>query len=372
MKNRIGWFSAIGGVISSAAGIIGTACVSCSPICGSICVAGPLAAILGVGIAGFLHKYSIIFIVIGGLLFLFGIFLVIRKRKISCFSTSNGKIKCIKMEGTKMDKKKTQKIVREAYGNIAQGQEDCGCSTCEPDTKEFAKSIGYSEEELQTIPDEANLALSCGNPTALASLKEGEVVLDLGSGAGFDCFLAATKVGPNGKIIGVDMTPEMIEKAKDNAKKNRVENVEFRLGEIERLPLGDNSVDVVISNCVINLSADKPKVFQEVYRVLKPGGRIAISDMALLKKLPEKIQESIEAYVGCIAGAILIDEYRRIVEASGLNDVRITVKGTSNCILPDTKDPVGKAILDGLGEGESLEGYVVSVYVEGDKGGWVY
>ncbi|MBU2462412.1 arsenite methyltransferase [bacterium] len=266
-----------------------------------------------------------------------------------------------------MDKKETKRIVKEAYGKIAQGQEDCGCGTCGPDTKEFAKSIGYSEEELKAIPDEANLALSCGNPTALASLKKGEVVLDLGSGAGFDCFLVASKVGPKGKVIGVDMTPPMIEKARENARKNGICNVEFKLGEIENLPVAETSVDVVISNCVINLSADKPKVFQDVYRVLKSGGRIAISDIALLKKLPKKIQENMKAYVGCIAGAILIDEYKRIVEASGLKDVKITVKGTSNCILPDTKDPIGRAIIDGLGENESLEEYVVSVYVEGYK-----
>jgi len=268
-----------------------------------------------------------------------------------------------------MDKKKTLKIVREAYGKIAQKQEGCGCapSTCGTDTKQFAKSVGYSEEELKVIPEEANLALSCGNPTALASLKEGEIVLDLGSGAGFDCFLAATKVGQNGKVIGVDMTPEMIEKARDNAKKNKIENVEFRLGEIENLPVADNSVDVVISNCVINLSADKPRVFQEIYRVLKSGGRIAISDIALLKELPKKIQESIEAYVGCVGGAMLIDEYKKIVQASRLKDVKITIKGSSACIDPNTKDPIGRAILDGLRDGESLEGYVVSVYVEGYK-----
>ncbi|MFH1612711.1 MAG: arsenite methyltransferase [bacterium] len=239
-----------------------------------------------------------------------------------------------------MDKKETQKIVREAYSKIAKRQEGCGCgSTCVPNTEKFAKSIGYSEEELMVIPKEANLALSCGNPTALASLKNGDVVLDLGSGAGFDCFLAANKVGQNGKVIGVDMTLEMVEKAKDNAKKNGIKNVEFRFGEIEKLPVENNLIDITISNCVINLSADKPKVFQEVYRVLKPGGRIAISDIALLKKLPKKIQESIEAYVGCISGAILIDEYKKIVEASGLKDVKITIKGTSNCILPDTKRP---------------------------------
>lgn len=267
----------------------------------------------------------------------------------------------------KMKKEKTQKIVRESYGKIAQSQESCGCGPCGPDAVEFARSIGYSEEELRAIPDEANLALSCGNPTALASLKEGEVVLDLGSGAGFDCFLAATKVGQSGKVIGVDTTPEMVEKARDNAKNNHVKNVEFRLGEIENLPVEDSSFDVVISNCVINLSVDKPRVFQEVHRVLKPGGRIAISDIALLKELPEKIQESVDAYVGCVGGAIVVDEYRRIVEESGLKDISISVQGSSVCIDSDTKDPIGRAILDGLDENESLDGYVVSIYIEACK-----
>jgi SAM-dependent methyltransferase len=266
-----------------------------------------------------------------------------------------------------MDKIETGKIVKEAYGKIAQGEQGCGCGTCGPDAEEFAKSIGYSEGELAVIPDEANLALSCGNPTGLAGLKEGEVVLDLGSGAGFDCFLAAAKVGPKGKVIGVDMTPEMIEKARSNARKNGVENVEFRLGEIENLPVGDNSVDVVISNCVINLSADKSRVFQEIYRVLKPGGRIAISDIALLKELPEKVRQSMEAYVGCVGGAMLIDDYKKIVDAAILKDVRVTVTASSACINIDTKDPIGRAILDALGDQGSLDGYVASVYVEGRK-----
>ncbi|MGE5304525.1 MAG: arsenite methyltransferase [Alphaproteobacteria bacterium] len=266
-----------------------------------------------------------------------------------------------------MDKTETAKIVREAYGKIAQEQQGCGCGTCGPDAKEFAKSIGYSEGELAVIPDEANLALSCGNPTALASLKEGEVVLDLGSGAGFDCFLAAAKVGLKGKVIGVDMTPEMIEKARNNAKKNGVENVEFRLGEIENLPVSDNSVDVVISNCVINLSADKARVFQEIHRVLKPGGRIAISDIALLRELPREIRESIEAYVGCVGGAVLIDEYKKLVEAALLKDVRVTAKESSACINLNTEDPIGRAILDSVGDISALRGYVTSAYVEGYK-----
>lgn len=371
MNKKIGLISAVGGAISSIIGIIGTTCVVCSPVCGGICVVGPLVAILGVGIAGFLHKYNVVFIIIGGLLFLLGVFLIIRKRKINCVcpvpndEAKHGEIK----EGDNMDKKKVKKVVREAYGRIAQEQESCGCGPgiCGTDAKQFAKSIGYTEEELKSIPQEANLALSCGNPTALASLKEGEVILDLGSGAGFDCFLAANKVGLNGKVIGVDMTPEMVEKARSNAEKSGVKNVEFRLGEIENLPMADNSVDVVISNCVINLSTTKMKVFQEVYRVLKPSGRIAISDIALKKELPQKIRQSIEAYVGCVGGAVLIDEYKKIVEASGLKDVKITVKGTSACIEPNTKDPIARAILDGLGEDESLDGYVVSVYVDGHK-----
>ncbi len=265
-----------------------------------------------------------------------------------------------------MKEKETNKIVRDAYGKIAQGQEGCGCG-CGPDTKTFAKTVGYTDEDLSIIPEEANLALSCGNPTALASLKEGEIVLDLGSGAGLDCFLAANKVGKKGKIIGVDMTPEMVEKARENAEKSGVKNIEFRLGEIEHLPLADNSVDVVISNCVINLSADKPKVFREVYRVLKPGGRIAISDIALTKELPQKVRQNIMAYVGCVGGAVLVDEYKKMVEDSGLKNVRVTVKGSSNCVDLDTQDPIGRAVLDGLGEDESLEGYVVSIYIEGSK-----
>lgn len=267
-----------------------------------------------------------------------------------------------------MDKEKARKIVREAYGKIVE-EEGCCCgdTSCCTDSSEFAKSIGYTEEELQVIPDESNLALSCGNPTAFANLGNNETVLDLGSGAGFDCFLAAAKVGPQGKVIGVDMTPAMIEKARANAKSNKVENVEFRLGEIENLPVADNTVDVVISNCVINLSADKPRVFQEIYRVLKPGGKIAISDIALLKELPGKTRESIEAYVGCVGGALTVDALRKTVEASGLHDVDISVKGTSSCICFDTKDPIGRAILDSLGEHESLDDYVVSVFIEGFK-----
>ena len=266
-----------------------------------------------------------------------------------------------------MAKKSVQKTVREAYGKIAKGKQGCGCGTCGSQAQTFAESIGYSQEELQAIPAEANLGLSCGNPTALANLKQGETVLGLGSGAGFDCFLAASKVGPAGKVIGVDMTPEMIVKASDNAKKDGVKNVEFRLGEIENLPVADGSVDIAISNCVINLSADKPKVLREIYRVLKAGGRIAISDIALKKELPKKIQDNIAAYVGCVAGAMLIDKYKKSIEEAGLKGVKITIKGNSACIASDTKDPIARAAMDALGENESLDDYVVSVYIEGHK-----
>lgn len=268
---------------------------------------------------------------------------------------------------TNIDKDKTKEIVKEAYGKIAEGQvKGCGCN-CDCGTSgKFAKSIGYSDDELGAIPSEANLGLSCGNPTAIANLHEGETVLDLGSGAGFDCFLAASKVGTSGKVIGVDMTPEMVAKAKENAQNNNRANVEFKLGEIEHLPIDDNSVDCVISNCVINLSSDKEQVFREIYRVLKHGGRISISDIALLKELPADTRKSVEAYVGCVAGAVLVEEYRRMVEAAGFKNVQITVKGSSACCSPETKDPIGKAIVQSMGM-ESLPDCVVSAYVEASK-----
>lgn len=260
------------------------------------------------------------------------------------------------------------KSVREFYGNIAKQQSGCGCGAiCGGDAKQYAGALGYSGSELEVIPEEANLALGCGNPTALAALKEGEVVLDLGSGAGFDCFLAADRVGAAGKVIGVDMTPEMIERARAIAKKDGFGNVEFRLGEIENLPVADNSVDVVISNCVINLSADKTKVFREINRVLKPGGRIAVSDLVLKKELPEKVRGSVMAYVGCIAGAILLDRYQELAVTSGLADVKITEKDISAMIDSAAQDQRGKAVLEGFEKGESIRDYVASIYVEGRK-----
>lgn len=264
-----------------------------------------------------------------------------------------------------MNKSSVQKLVKNAYGKIAENGGGCGCGCAPTDAKQFAKSIGYSDKELKAIPQDANLGLSCGNPTAFANIRKGETVLDLGSGAGFDCFIAAKKVGSKGNVIGIDMTPEMVAKARNNARKSQAKNVEFRLGEIENLPVQDNSINVVISNCVINLSADKQKVFREIYRVLKPGGRISISDMALLKELPAKIQKNITAYVGCVSGAMLIKEYKRLLQKAGLKDVKLTIKGSSDCITPNTNDPLGRILLDKCGN--SINQYIVSVYAEGHK-----
>jgi SAM-dependent methyltransferase len=228
-------------------------------------------------------------------------------------------------------KQDIRNTVRESYGQIAkQGSSCCGsssscCGGSNTDTLlEIGRSLGYSDEDLTDVPDGANLGLGCGNPVAIASLREGEVVLDLGSGAGFDCFLAAKKVGEKGKVIGVDMTPEMVASARENARIGDYQNVEFRLGGIENLPVADSSVDVVISNCVINLSPEKKRVFQEVFRVLKPEGRMIVSDIVLLKPLPEAVRTSVAAYVGCIAGASLKDEYLGAIRKAGFGNIEIS------------------------------------------------
>jgi arsenite methyltransferase len=251
-----------------------------------------------------------------------------------------------------MDEKVIKKIVKDGYGEIAKRGGSCcdsGNSCCGPVdlTQDISRKIGYSEEEINAAPEGANLGLGCGNPVALASLRKGEIVLDLGSGAGFDCFLAAHKVGEKGKVIGVDMTPEMIEKAKENAKNSNYENVEFRLGEIEKLPVIDNSVDVVMSNCVINLSPDKGKVFQEAFRVLKPGGRLMISDIVLLQELPKFVKESIEAYIGCLSGAIMKDEYLQKIKAAGFQDVRV-IDETLFPVELMANDPTTKKVMEDL------------------------
>lgn len=205
----------------------------------------------------------------------------------------------------------------------AMPQQTASAARCCSPQQSVSKTVGYTDEQLGAIPDGADLGLGCGNPTALASLKKGEIVLDLGSGGGIDCFLAASKVGRNGRVIGVDMTPEMIERARENARKDDYTNVDFRLGEIEHLPVADNSVDVVISNCVINLSPDKAQVFKEAYRVLRPGGRVMVSDIVLLKELPDAIKSSVAAYTGCIAGASRKEDYLATMASTGFQDVEV-------------------------------------------------
>lgn len=245
-----------------------------------------------------------------------------------------------------MNKEEIIKVIKKGYGKIAK-KGSCSCCGNNNSTDNISKNIGYTDEELKTAPEGANLGLGCGNPVALASLREGETVLDFGSGAGFDCFLAANKVGNKGKVIGVDMTPEMVEKARENAKKGNYKNVEFKLAEIENLPVNDNSVDVIISNCVINLSPDKRKVFSEAYRVLKPGGRLMISDIVLLKELPEPIRNSIEAYIGCLAGAMMKNEYMEIIKMAGFQNVKI-IEETTFPVEVIENDPTVKSIIKDL------------------------
>ena len=274
-----------------------------------------------------------------------------------------------------MRKEEIKKVVREGYAKIAKQDSSCcvpanSCCGSTDLAQDTSKSIGYTEEELKAVPEGANLGLGCGNPVALASLREDETVLDLGSGAGFDCFLAANRVGNTGRVIGVDMTPEMIEKARENARKGNYQNVEFRLGEIENLPVADSSVDVVISNCVINLSPDKRRVFNEAFRVLKPGGRLMVSDIVLLRELPDFIKDSIEAYIGCLSGAIMKDEYIDAIKAAGFEKVRI-IDETPFPIECMTNDPTAKAIIENLKipleEVEEISSSVLSIKIHGVK-----
>ncbi|MFZ3058644.1 MAG: arsenite methyltransferase [Candidatus Methanoperedens sp.] len=274
-----------------------------------------------------------------------------------------------------MKQKEIKKAVREKYGSIAREEGSCcapsaSCCGSASVAGEISKRIGYGDEELSSVPEGANLGLGCGNPIALASLKEGEIVLDFGSGAGFDCFIAANRVGKGGKVIGVDMTPDMIDRARNNARKGNYTNVEFRLGEIENLPAADNSVDVVISNCVINLAPDKSRVFKEAFRVLKPGGRLMISDIVLLKELPESIRDSIEAYIGCVAGAAKKDEYLKTIKNAGFRDVQV-LEETSFPVEFLSNDPVGKAIIEKfkmpIDEVKEIGKSVISIKVQGRK-----
>jgi len=228
-------------------------------------------------------------------------------------------------------------IVKKEYGQIAKTSAQCGCGSCgcssNMTVQKQSGEMGYSADEMSAVPGGSNLGLGCGNPTAIASLKEGDVVLDLGSGAGFDAFLASKKVGNSGKVFGVDMTDEMLKKARENAKKGGFTNVEFKKGDIESLPIDDNSIDVVISNCVINLAPDKAKVFQETYRVLKTGGRLMVSDVVLVKPLPDELKNDKNLLIGCVSGAILKEDYLNLLKQAGFTDI-ILHKETP-AFLPD-------------------------------------
>lgn len=250
--------------------------------------------------------------------------------------------------------------VRERYGAVAKAGAGAGCAPAggccsSPVTATDATRLGYSAADAQAVPEGADMGLGCGNPIAIASIQPGETVLDLGSGGGFDSFLAAPRVGPTGKVIGVDMTPEMISKARANAAKGGFTNVEFRLGEIEHLPLADNSVDIIISNCVINLSPDKPQVFREALRVLKPGGRLAISDVVATAVMPEALRKDLAAYTGCVAGAALVDDLHAMLTGAGFTNVRIQPKDTSREFIREWMP------------GSSASDYVVSAIIEATK-----
>ena len=276
-----------------------------------------------------------------------------------------------------MGSKSIKEAVKERFGRTVKQSSSCGCSGKRSGTQstEFietaSKAAGYSVDELESVPDGANLGLGCGNPVAFAAIKEGDTVLDLGSGGGVDCFLAANIVGSKGRVIGVDMTPEMVEKAKENAWNGSYRNVEFRLGEIEHLPVDSSTVDVIISNCVINLAIDKLRVFQEAYRVLKPGGTLMVSDMVLLEELPDYIRNSVEAYVRCVGGAMRKDEYLKAIGQAGFEKIQINGETRFPAELI-AEQPVLKELVESLkvpmSEVQRLGATVVSLKVSAKKG----
>lgn len=246
-----------------------------------------------------------------------------------------------------MKEREIKRAVREGYARIAKqatsyyaSRSCCGCADV---PQEISKRLGYTEEEIMAAPPESNLGLGCGNPVALASLNEGEIVLDMGAGAGFDCFLASTRVGEKGEVIGVDMTSEMVDKARANARKGGYTNIDFRQGDLENMPVADNYVDVVISNCVINLVPNKNRAFKEAFRVLRPGGRLAVSDVVLQKELPDFVKKSTEAYIGCLAGAIMKEDYIDIIRSVGFKDVNVVEEAAfpiESLVCCDSSGPV--------------------------------
>lgn len=276
-----------------------------------------------------------------------------------------------------MDKsEKIHNYVRDAYAQIATSKKSSCCSSSNSccgtgNPEKLATDLGYTEAELSSLPEGTNMGLSCGNPTAIAFLRQGETVLDLGSGGGLDVFIAAEKVGPTGKAIGVDMTYEMLIKARNNTeeftKRTGLNNVEFRLGEIEYLPVADNSIDVVISNCVINLSPDKPQVWRDIFRVLKPGGRAAVSDLALLRPLSENIVESVSALIGCVAGAVLIDETEKMIKEAGFSYYKFDKKPGYIEKMTKWNDPLYCKIIELLPKDKKLSDYITSLDVSVTK-----
>jgi arsenite methyltransferase len=264
---------------------------------------------------------------------------------------------------------KIRETVRKGYGEIAKG--NSGCCGSSKSSQQLAEGIGYTKDELAILPDGANMGLSCGNPTAIADLQAGQVVLDLGSGGGFDVFIAAKKVGAQGKSIGVDMTPDMLSKARAGiskfSEKTGLNNVEFRLGEIEHLPVADNSVDVIISNCVINLSPAKQQVWNEIARVLKPGGKACVSDLALKEPLPKEVLESAVAIVSCVAGAVLMDDTIKMAQNAGLANITTEEKKYNFDILEDCSDPLYKEVKKFMPKGKKISDYVVSVNFTAEK-----
>ena len=251
--------------------------------------------------------------------------------------------------------------VRDHYGKVADSNGTVGCAPgcCAPGSKLTSASLGYSAEDLASVPEGADMGLGCGNPQAIAALRAGETVLDLGSGGGFDCFLAARQVGASGAVIGVDMTPQMVSKARDNARKVGATNVEFRLGEIEHLPVADGSVDVILSNCVINLSPSKPDVFREAFRVLKVGGRLAISDVVATAPIPEELRSTAAALSGCVGGATDRVELERLLTEAGFSEIRVIPRNESRTFIKDWMPGVG------------IENLIVSATIEAKKSGVV-